>query len=62
MPPPFLSEVNLIKDFPFTLGATSLTYPNLNIIENVKRTSDEFDLVELTLEYPRNLPLGGSKN
>ena len=48
----------MIKNFPFSLGATSLTYPNLDLIENVKRTSDKFDLVELTLEYPRNLPLG----
>jgi len=47
----------LNKDFPFKLGSTSLTYPNLNLLENVKRTPDEFDLVELTLEYPRNLPL-----
>ncbi|MFB6291612.1 MAG: cobamide remodeling phosphodiesterase CbiR [Candidatus Bipolaricaulia bacterium] len=47
----------MIKDFPFSIGATSLTYPNLGLVENVRRTSDEFDLVELTLEYPRNLPL-----
>ncbi len=47
----------MIKDFPFKLGSTSLTYPNLNLLENVKRTPDEFDVVELTLEYPRNLPL-----
>ncbi|MBS3786986.1 sugar phosphate isomerase/epimerase [Candidatus Bipolaricaulota bacterium] len=51
----------MIKDFPFRLGATSLTYPNLDLIENVKRTSDEFDLVELTLEYPRSLPLDGER-
>ncbi|MEF8726374.1 MAG: cobamide remodeling phosphodiesterase CbiR [Candidatus Bipolaricaulota bacterium] len=44
-------------DFPFKLGATSLSYPNLSLVENVKRAKDEFDLVELTLEYPRNLPL-----
>ncbi|MFP4135859.1 MAG: cobamide remodeling phosphodiesterase CbiR [Candidatus Acetothermia bacterium] len=47
-----------MKDhFPFELGATSLTYPNLDLVENVKRTEEEFDFVELTLEYPRNLPL-----
>jgi len=45
------------KDYTFKLGSTSLTYPNLNLLENVERTSTEFDLVELTLEYPRNLPL-----
>ncbi|MCF7876275.1 sugar phosphate isomerase/epimerase [Candidatus Bipolaricaulota bacterium] len=50
-----------MEDFPFSLGATSLTYPNLNLVENVRRTADEFDLVELTLEYPRNLPLGEEK-
>jgi len=51
----------LSKDFPFSLGATSLTYPNLDLIENIKRTPDEFDLVELTLEYPRSLPLDDEK-
>lgn len=44
-------------DFPFRLGITSLSYPNFSLIENVKRAKDEFDLIELTLEYPRNLPL-----
>ena len=44
-------------DFPFRLGLTSLTHPNLDLVENVRRTTEEFDLVELTLEYPRNLPL-----
>jgi len=51
----------LIKEFPFRLGSTSLTYPNLDLIENVSRTSDQFDLVELTLEYPRSLPLDNEK-
>lgn len=46
-----------MQKFPFELGATSLTYPNLDLVENVKRTGDEFDFVELTLEYPRSLPL-----
>lgn len=45
------------NNFPFKLGLTSLTYPNLDLIENVKRTGEVFDFVELTLEYPRNLPL-----
>ncbi|MBS3736402.1 MAG: cobamide remodeling phosphodiesterase CbiR [Candidatus Bipolaricaulota bacterium] len=51
----------MIRDIPFGLGATSLTYPNLDLVENIRRTSDEFDLVELTLEYPRNLPLDDEK-
>ena len=46
-----------MENIPFKLGATSLTYPNLDLIENLRRTRAEFDLVELTLEYPRNLPL-----
>ena len=51
----------MIEEFSFKLGATSLTYPNLDLVENIRRTSEEFDLVELTLEYPRNLPLEKEK-
>ncbi len=46
-----------MKNYPFQLGCTSLTYPNLGLVENVKRRPVEFGLVELTLEYPRNIPL-----
>lgn len=56
-PPTLFLEVILRNKFPFKLGLTSLTYPNLDLIENVKRVGEEFDFVELTLEYPRNLPL-----
>ena len=45
------------NDFPFKLGSTSLTNPNLDLIDNVSEVREEFDVVELTLEYPRNLPL-----
>jgi len=47
--------------YPFVLGSTSLTYPNLGLIENVRRRPSEFNLVELTLEYPRSLPLTDEK-
>lgn len=49
------------NEFPFKLGTTSLTYPNLDLVENVRRTEEEFDFVELTLEYPRSLPLRDQK-
>ncbi|MBS3812234.1 sugar phosphate isomerase/epimerase [Candidatus Bipolaricaulota bacterium] len=46
-----------MHNYPFQLGCTSLTHPNLGLVENVRRRPVEFDLIELTLEYPRNLPL-----
>lgn len=51
----------MANDFPFKLGLTSLTYPNLNLTENVKRCGETYDLIELTLEYPKSLPLTDEK-
>ena len=51
----------MANDFPFKLGLTSLTYPNLNMVENVKRCAETYDLIELTLEYPKSLPLTDEK-
>lgn len=50
-----------MNSYPFQLGCTSLTYPNLGLLENVKRRPSKFDLIELTLEYPRDLPLSEKK-
>jgi len=37
--------------FPFKLGVTSLTYPNLDILENVSRQATRWDYIEITLGY-----------
>jgi sugar phosphate isomerase/epimerase len=58
-------------DFPFKLGATSLTYPNLGLVENVARQArtlaqaraqaqgegENWDYLELTLDYEDGPPL-----
>lgn len=46
---------------PFTLGCTSLTYPDENILYNLKRIPDFCQAVEITLEYPRSLPLSSKE-
>lgn len=51
----------MANDFPFKLGLTSLTYPNLSLVENVKRCGETYDLIELTFEYPKSLPLTEEK-
>lgn len=43
--------------FPFLLGCTSLTYPDKDLVENLKQVPDHFNSIEITLEYPRTLPL-----
>ena len=44
-------------NFPFQLGSTSLSYPNLDLFSNLELLADKFDLVELTLDYPKSLPM-----
>lgn len=39
------------SSYPFKLGATSLTYPNLGIVENVIRQATGWDHIEITLGY-----------
>lgn len=39
------------EHYPFKLGVTSLTYPNLSLEENVLRQAGGWDYIELTLDY-----------
>ncbi len=44
--------------YPFKLGVTSLTYPNLGLEENVRRQgrAKSWDYIELTLDYDEEAP------
>lgn len=39
------------NSYTFKLGVTSLTWPNLGLVENVVRQADGWDYIELTLGY-----------
>ncbi|MGQ9477593.1 MAG: cobamide remodeling phosphodiesterase CbiR [Candidatus Bipolaricaulia bacterium] len=40
-----------MESYPFKLGVTSLTYPDLGLEENVRRQAGSWDYIELTLDY-----------
>ncbi|MEW6244251.1 MAG: cobamide remodeling phosphodiesterase CbiR [Bacillota bacterium] len=45
------------KRFPFKIGAPSELYPMRHVLDNVRLLAREVDFIELTLEYPLELPL-----
>ena len=50
-------EAEFVGVYPFTLAATSLTYPHRDLIHNLMQLPPIFDGVEIMLEYPLTLPL-----
>jgi len=49
-------EEYLMK-LPFSLGVTSLTFPEKGLLYNVKHMPAGYDTLEITMEYPRTLPI-----